>query len=288
MKANYNDDSLLFERCIHLIDEVFPGCKAFSTQGEKYGASWRKASTPFIIEEEGEIVAHAGAWPITLMLNGKIVQTASIHGVCVKPEFRGKGHFKVLMQEVIDYVNANFDFPVFFTMKPYLYKKYPYKPLLPEYDFVVNEKLIIKSKLSDLRKLDIDDAQDLKLLHYLLSNRIPLSHQLSVLNSELFIFSMLGKPIYYSEKLNAIIVYEIRDKTLYFKEIISQTQHHLTKFVELISESFERIVLQFCADNLLNEDEYEATLAGPECCIMGSNSFSFEGKYFRYPELYWC
>lgn len=120
MIADYTKDPKLFERCINLINEAFPGCKEFALNGMKYNASWPEVSTPFIIEEHGEIIAHAGVWPITLILNGRKHQSASIHGVCVKPEHRGKGHFKQLMQEAIHYAEHNFDSSLLFTEKQYL------------------------------------------------------------------------------------------------------------------------------------------------------------------------
>ncbi len=47
-------------------------------------------------------------------------------------------------------------------------------------------------------------------------------------------------------------------------------------------------MLQFCPDMFLEEKEYSSVLARPECCVMTSDTFSFDSKYFRYPELYWC
>ena len=60
MIADYAKDPELFESCINLINECFPGCKEFALNAMKYGASWPEASIPFIIEEQGKIIAHAG------------------------------------------------------------------------------------------------------------------------------------------------------------------------------------------------------------------------------------
>jgi predicted acetyltransferase len=291
MIASYANDPKLFERCINLINEVFPGCKEFALNGIKYHASWSEGSTPFIIEDKGEIIAHAGVWPLTFMLNGKEHHTASIHGVCVKPEHRGKGYFKQLMKEAIVYVNKKYDSSILFTVKPYLYKDYPYQTMLPEYDFIVSENFNIKAKNSDLRALNLETAGDLKLLHDLLTNRIPLSNQLSVMSKNantLFVLNTLHKKIHYSEKFNVLIVFEVNNKTLYIKEIVSQKPCQITDIFALIPNEFDKIVFQFCPDKFLDEKEYTAVLAGPECCIMVSESFHFDSKYFRYPELYWC
>lgn len=236
MISDYSNNPLLFERCINLIDEVFPGCKEFALNGMKHRASWGKGSIPFIVEEQGEIIAHAGVWPMTMMLNGKIHHTAAIHAVCVKEEHRSKGYFKQLMQEVMHYVDHHFESSLLFTTKPYLYRDYPYKIMLPEYDFVVSKKVKLHSKSndSDMRIINLDDADDLKLTYHLLSNRLPLSDQLSIIHENgnaLFIFNVLHKKLYCSETLNALIVFEITHNTLYIKEIISQAQHQITDII---------------------------------------------------------
>jgi predicted GNAT family N-acyltransferase len=297
MITSYTNNLPLFERCIQLIDEVFPGCKEFALNGIKHRAFWYKASTPFIIEENGEIIAHAGIWPITFLLNGKEHHSASIHGVCVKASQRGKGHFQQLMLEVMQYAADNFESSILFTTKPYLYQHYPYQVRLPEYDFIVSDKIQphLQSPNSDLRILQWDNANDLDIMHNLLSRRIPLSQQLSIIHengSALFILNMLQKNIYYSERLNLMIVYDIIDNTLYLKEIISEIQYSLTDIIGLIPKTetthYNKIVAQFCPDQFLEEIDYSPILARPECCVMTSDTFSFDNTYFRYPELYWC
>lgn len=298
MIDSYDNNPKLFNDCLNLMDGAFPGCKEFALNGIKYNAFWSKASTPFIIKEEKEIIAHAGVWPLTFMLNGKEHHSASIHGVCVKASERGKGHFRILMREVMEYTGNHFDSSVLFTNKPYLYKKYPYKTMLPEYDFILNDKHLhsnINSNISALRVLKWDNLDDINLMHQLFSNRIPLSNQLSILHENgktLFVLNAMNKKIYYSEKLQAMLVYEIINNILYIKEIISPKQALISDVIELIL-NYEKIqvndiILQFCPDKFLDEKEYSPVIARPECCIMTSTAFTFDNKYFRYPELYWC
>lgn len=77
MISDYAKEPKLFERCINLIDAIFPGCKEFALKGMQYKASWAECSTPFIIEGQGEIIAHAGVWPITVMLNWQALNAVS-------------------------------------------------------------------------------------------------------------------------------------------------------------------------------------------------------------------
>jgi GNAT superfamily N-acetyltransferase len=286
MLANYATDHTLFVRCINLIDSIFPGIKNVAMAGMKYNACWDKISLPFIVEENDEIIAHVGIIPFELMLNEKIRHVAAIHGICVKEVFRGKGLFKQLMREALNYIEDNFDAALLFTDKPNLYKPYHFT-VLPEYDFIINACDINKID-SDLRILSLDNANNLKIMQDLLSDHLPISNQMSLVNeTTIFVLDNLNKKIYFSSKLNAIIIYEISNNTLYIKDILTKKQYRLSDIVELIPENYDKIILQFCPDKF-SEHTYTPILATPECSIMVSENFNFTGKYFRYPEPYRC
>jgi predicted acetyltransferase len=291
MIADYNKDRNLFEKCITFINTIFPGAKEFAIKGMQYGASWAETSIPFIIEKDNEIIAHAGVLPLTIILNGKMHQTAAIHAVAVNPLHRGKGYFKQLMQEVMTYIEKEFESSFLETSKPYLYKNYPYKVMLPEYDFVVKRDIKANLSNSDLRTLNLDNEEELTLLRQLLSNRIPMSNQFSLQgknSNTLFILNAMYGKIWYSERLNAVIVYQINDEMLFIKEIVAEKKLQLQEIIEVVPDSFNKVILQFCPDKFLNENEFEAQLAKPENCVMVSPTFKFDGKYFRYPEIYGC
>ncbi len=290
MIADYNRDKNLFERCISFIDEIFPGCKEFALNGMHYGASWPGASIPFIIEDKGKIVAHVGVLPLIVVLNGNNHQTAAIHAVGVNPIHRGKGYFKQLMNEVMTYVKQHYESSFLMTQKPYLFRNYPYTTMLPEYDFLL-KKSDFSSKKGDLRELNLDDLDDLALINKLLANRLPLSNQFCLIGKNaitLFILNSMYGKIGYSDRLNTIVLHQVIDNTLYLREIIAQNEHKLSDIIETIPESFSKVILQFCPDRFLNENEYTAVLARPENCVMVSPEFKFNGKYFRYPEIYSC
>ena len=81
------------------------------------------------------------------MLNGQEHTTACFHGICVKSAFRSRGHFQRLMQEITQYV-AEYDSSIMFVTKPYLYKNYPYRMMIPEYDFAMNNPKLYQNKIT--------------------------------------------------------------------------------------------------------------------------------------------
>lgn len=286
MLANYITDSTLFARCINLIDGIFPGIKNVAMTGIKYNACWDKISLPFIIEENGEIIAHIGVIPLDILLNQKKLRVAAIHGIGVKEESRGKGLFKQLIQETLIYIENNFDASLLFTDKPDLYKRYHFT-VLPEYDFIINVDSIVKIE-SDLRILSLDNSYDLRIMQRLLSDHLPISNQMSLINeTTIFVLDNLDKKIYFSKHLNILIIYEIIESNLHIKDIISQKRYKINDILALIPENFNKVTLQFCPDQF-NDQTYTPILAHPECGIMVSENFNFNGKFFRYPEPYRC
>ncbi len=285
MRAHFDTDPTLFARCMDLIDEVFPGCKQMAYDGIKYHACWNKASTPFILEDKGKVIAHVGVWPLEFLLNGKLQQSASIHGVCVKKEYRGQGLYKQLMQEALAYAKNITEFTILFTDKPDLYTHYNFK-IIPQFDFELNTKDKIISK-TDLRILKLTKAADLTLIENLLSDHIPLSNQMSLPKEKnIFILNMLRKNIYYSPSLHVIIAYEVIDNHLYIQDIISQTQYDLPDILKLIPDRYDKIILQFCPDKFTSHS-FTPIPAKTEC-MMASDNFNFSGNAFRYPEPYHC
>lgn len=290
MLVNYIDDPTLFARCIQLIDDVFPGIKKVAMQGMKYGACWDKVSLPFIIENNGEVIAHLGIIPLEILLHQKQCHVAAIHGICVKENFRGQGLFKQLMQEAIHYIQQHFDAALLFTDQPDLYTRYHFS-ILPEYDFIIDYPKY-QTPTTDLRTLSLDNKDDLNLIQDLLHDHLPTSNQMSLVNeSTIFILDNLHKKIFFSAHINALIVYEIKDNCLVLKEVLSKKLFTLDDIAKCIPERFNKIVLQFCPDKFTSGNFFNAAtavLAAPECSIMVSEDFPFIGNYFRYPEPYRC
>lgn len=286
MLASYATDPTLFERCINLIDSIFPGIKSVAMTGIKYNARWDNISLPFIIEERGEIIAHLGIIPLDIMLNQKKHRVAAIHGICVKETSRGRGLFKQLMQEALIYIENNFDASLLFTDQPDLYKPFNFT-VLPEYNFTSNASEMVKID-SDLRALSLDNPYDLKIMQGLLFDHLPISNQMSLINeTTIFVLDNLNKKIHFSQHLNALLIYEIIESNLYIKDMLSQQQCKINDIIALIPENFNKVILEFCPDKF-SDHTYTPILANPECSIMVSENFNFDGEFFRYPETHRC
>jgi GNAT superfamily N-acetyltransferase len=285
MLASYKNNASLFERCMALIDKVFPGCKAMAKRGDEYGAAWSEVSTPFIIEEGGAIIAHLGVIPIDFTLNGKAQKVAAFHGICVDPAHRGKGLFKQLMGEAFDYCAGRFDSTILFTDKPELYFSFGFK-VKEESNFVRSIKHNC-AKVDTLKILNFDDKDDLNLLKDFLNNHIPLSKHVNVEENTLFILNMLDKPCYYSKDLGLILSYSVANEMLTLEYVMAKQKVSLEDIAALIPNKFNKVSVKFYPD-MFNDSDFTPVLADTDGKIMVLDTFEYKDSKFRYPEPFRC
>lgn len=290
MKASYFADPTLYEQCLTLIDACFPGIKALADKGRRHNADWDKSSIPFIIKNEQQLVAHLGLLPFKITLHGKPLTAAAIHGVCTKSEFRRKGYFKHLMQEALVEIKQHYDFAFLFTDQPYLYEPFGFK-VVHEYDFIYPGSLPGYTQADakhGLRKLNLNNPQDLKRLQERYWRRLPLSHIFNI-EQEITIATLnaLHEPVFYAESLDVLIVYAIKNKVLYIKDMIATKPYELDSILRMIPGDFFKVILQFIPDNFLTPP-FERIPATPECSLMISAAFELNCPYFRYPEPQRC
>ncbi|MBS0288592.1 MAG: GNAT family N-acetyltransferase [Proteobacteria bacterium] len=288
MIADYALDSTLYEQCMTLLDACFPGVKAMADEGRTYNAFWDKSSIPFIIRQEQEIIAHLGLLPFSFIIQGKSFQAAAMHGICTKKEFRKKGYFKELMTQALKFTQEKYDFSFLFTDQPYLYEKFGFR-VLAEYDFVYHFSSKEQTgKKSKIREISLANPDDLRLMHSLCFNRIPISNCFGIIKeTTVTTLNVLHLPIYYIEAIDGLLIYQIINDVLYIKDIITTKICDFELVLNAIVHKFSKVILQFSPDSFLKMP-FDAITATPECCLMISENFDIKCPSFRYPELQRC
>lgn len=285
MIADYSKDPFLYEQCLTLIDSCFPGIKALANKGRTHNAYWDKSSIPFIVKQDQEVIAHLGLLPFHVLVESSPFNASAIHGICTKVEHRRKGHFKQLMLEALHYSEQHFDFSFLFTDQPDLYEPFGFK-IIDEYDFEYDFPIQNK-KQNNLRKLNLDNQQDLNLLQELYLNRLPHSNRFSIVKETVIsTLNALHEPVFYIESINTLIVYQIKDNTLFLKDVVFKKSPNLDAILKSIPEVFSKVVLQFCPDQFLTH--FKPIKATTECYMMISNDFDLGSSLFRYPEPQRC
>ncbi len=287
MKANYLSDPDLYNECMTLMDSCFPGVKGMADKGREHNAYWDKSSTPFIMRQNHDVIAHLGILPFEFIIQEKHYRGAALHGICTKQEFRRKGHFRQLMQEALEHVRQHFDFAFMFTDKPYLYEQFGFK-VVKEYDFIY-DYTPQNTQENKVRMLDLDDSNDLALLQGHYQNRLPLSKAFSIVKETIVAtLNALHMPVYYLEEFDVLVVFQMKDHILYVKDIISTKPCDLHLILNCIGKGATKIILQFIPDRFLIYPFFNPVEALTDGCIMISKDFDLKCDYFRYPEIQRC
>ena len=286
MKASYANDPTLYERCLTTMDTIFPGVKKMADQGRARNACWDKASTPFILEKSKKVIAHVGLLPFEVVVEGNTFHAAAVHGIYTIETERRKGYFKQLMNEALLHVQQHYIFSFLFTDQPWLYEPFGFR-VVPEHDFKLKsfQKSVSTKKV---RKLDLENPLDLSLMQSLYLNRLPLSNRFGIVNeSVVATLNASHLPVYYLDSDETLVVYDVKDETLWLKDIVFKKSVSLQAVINAIPETFLNVVLQFCPDQF-SDDEYIAMDAHPDGFFMISAEYDVGKNPFRYPEPYRC
>ncbi len=89
MIKSYAQHSMLYEQCLSLIDECFPGIKSVADTGKLYHAHWDEVSTPFVYYINDELVGHLGLISFNLVINSH-TYTGAVNSV-IEPLINGAG-----------------------------------------------------------------------------------------------------------------------------------------------------------------------------------------------------
>jgi GNAT superfamily N-acetyltransferase len=137
-------------------------------------------SMPFgYFDSDGRCVANFSAFSMPLMINGRSVKAAGYQSGVVRPEWRGRGLYRDLMQRAFARTKAEgFELDILLTDKPALYERYGFKTV-PQRIFA-GPPPKMTGRFPRARPLSLKDAGDLDLLKTLLQSRVPVSQRFAV------------------------------------------------------------------------------------------------------------
>ncbi|MBD2346719.1 GNAT family N-acetyltransferase [Anabaena subtropica] len=279
-------DSNLSDRLFDLVEVTFPGLNELVECGRKLGASWESASTPFIRFQDDVAITHVGVLEIPMEIMGQRVTVGGIHGVATRPEFRRKGYYREVMEEVMEYCDQIYETLVLTTPEPEYYLPFGFR-VVEEYIFQV--KCSSTGNIDGWRILDFSTSQDLALLHRLLETRAPVSHVVGVVNEKPVFFVNEGsRTMYYIEDLNLIACVEIEDEKLHIFDLVSTKIPVLTEILARISQPIVEVIIYFHPDLLEVENVQILPHKLEETVLMVRGKFAATGEKFMLPRSARC
>jgi predicted N-acetyltransferase YhbS len=136
-------------------------------------------SMPFgYFDEAGRCVANFSAFSMPLIIDGRRVRAAGYQSGAVRPEYRGQGLYRDLMQRAFAWAEAEgFELDVLLTDKPGLYEPYGFR-VVEQHMF--RGSMPIAAAARPCRHLSIRTDEDVTLIRSVLAKRMPVSECFAV------------------------------------------------------------------------------------------------------------
>lgn len=287
-KRSFLDDHTLVGRLFELLETGFPGIIEAKRKADPLDAPWEQASTPFIYFHGDVAVTHVGVLEVPLIMMGRPVKVGGIHAVCTRPEFRRRGYYREVFEEVLKYCEAIYETLVLTTAQPELYEPFGFR-VVTEHVFKARPGLA--ASRDGFRTLDNQDPGDVKLLHRLLESREPVSRIAGVASEKvIFCFNEARHKLRYAEDLDAIALYEFDGATLKLYDIVWAEAFPLAALIERAGRPVEEVQIYFSPDRLGVETRVVPHVLdmGGRSLLMARGPFAIEGGKFMIPRSARC
>ncbi len=285
-KGSFSEDPTLSARLFNLLETAFPGISSAAESIRRLGASWEAASTPFIRFHDDIAIAHVGVLELPMHLMGQPVTVGGIHAVCTRPEFRRRGYYREVMEEVLGYCANRYDTLILTTSQPEFYEPFGFR-VVGEHLFTTPCNSIGYS--DGFRLLNTSDTHDLKLLHRLLETREPVSNVVGIVKEKpVFLFYEGTSPLRYAEDLDLIVSMEVEDTRLKLFDLVGTRICPLSAILERLPQRIEAVEIYFSPDRLNADVQAFPHKFDGDSLLMVRGAFAAEGEQFMLPRSARC
>ncbi|MBE9006297.1 GNAT family N-acetyltransferase [Fortiea sp. LEGE XX443] len=285
-QRSFADEYGVSEKLFELLEIVFPGISNGAVQIKQLGVAWEDASTPFIYFHNNIAITHVGVLKIPMQIMNDTMTVGGIHAVATHPEFRRRGYYREVMEEVLTYCDQLYKTLVLTTSNPEFYTPFGFR-IIPEYIFKTKCKAQVGS--NGFRVLNIADHQDVELLHRLLERRSPVSHILGVVNEKpLFCFNEGSRILYYAADLDLICCMNIENNQLHLFDVVATQIYPLTEILARIPQLIAEVFIYFSPEMLDLEDIQAVPYQLEDGVLMVRGEFAAEGQKFMLPRSARC
>ncbi len=238
---------------LDFLEESYPGMKANVARCEKLGFPW--ASRAFVKKEKEAIISHVGFLVYPILIEGTWHQAGALHAICTKASHRGQGLASELIQEALNWAKDRYEFVVLYTEIPKFYEKMSFHSI-QEFRF----HLPCKKSKGTHSLTPLVSPKDDALFRRCFQDQAPLSNRLWVKdNGTIASYNTLFATyphfwsLHYSPSLDAIISYQIEDKTLHLYDIIAKKIPSLESILDHMPSDIDEIYFYFSPDRLTND-----------------------------------
>lgn len=210
--------------------------------------------TPFSFVDGDQVIANVSVNIIELIIHGEKKKAIQIGTVMTHPDYRGKGLSARLMNKVLEEYENKYDYMYLFANESVLnfYPKFGFKPV-EEHLFSMNYTAKKSPEPGNIQKLDVTNAEVLRLILKFASERLPVSQHFGTAHTQgilmFYCLNVFSNDIYHLENENAIVIYQKEDNNIDLFDVICLNEIHMTDILHQIAdENTEKITFHFTPD----------------------------------------
>jgi len=279
-RRSYADDPTLGDRIFDLLETWFKGIGKRRRAAAQLGSLWDDCSTPFVHEKNGRIVSHVGLLEMPYVIEGERRQLGGVHAVCTLESERRQGHFRGLMEELLEYCDGRYEALELGTENPEYYEPFGFR-VIPEHRFVASVSSLAGGE--GFRPIDATRSSDLELLDRLLGARAPVSQRVGVVDErDVFKFSQGTEGLHYSQALDCFAVFAIEGTRLVLSDVVARELPPLEALLSELAPPVEEVEFHFSPD-CFDVDARSEVFRYDGDCYMVRGPFAAEGEAFMVP-----
>jgi ribosomal protein S18 acetylase RimI-like enzyme len=283
----YADDPTLEDRVFALLETWFVGISARRNEAARLGSRWEDCSTPYVHEEKGQIVSHVGLIEMPYVVHGQRHRFGGIHGVCTHASARRRGHFRRLMEALLEDCEGRYETLELSTENPEYYEPFGFR-VVPEHRFVANVahrsgRTLPLGSVQGFQSFDASQAGAVERLDRLLRERTPVSSRVGLVEElDVFKFSNGSDGLHYSSNLDCFAVYEIAGTRLVLSDLVARELPSLDDLLTEVAGTIESVEFHFSPDRFDVETRSELFRYDRDV-FMVRGPFAAEGEAFMVP-----
>ncbi len=204
-------------------------------------------------DEAGRCVANFSLFSMPLIIGGQSVRGVGYQSGAVRPEWRGRGLYRDLMQRAFTEAKADgCELELLLTDKPALYEAYGFRSVT-EYDFKGQAPAPDRS-VNAGRLLDLDSADDVAIVGRVLKRRSPVSQAFAVaVQREMFLINAVFDPeirLSYNPSLDLVVAWQEDDTGVSILDLVADEMPSLPQVLAVMGVAASEITVCFPPDRL--------------------------------------
>jgi predicted N-acetyltransferase YhbS len=211
------------------------------------------SSMPFgLFDDDGRCVANFSAFSMPLVVDGKVIRAAGYQSGAVRPDYRGRGLYRDLMERAFAWSDAaGFEAGILLTDKPELYRRYGFESVSQH---CFRGSMPAVTQAGEARALSLDDAADLALVTRLLEARADVSQLFAARRqTKSFLLNACFDPdirLSHAAGPDAVVAWKQEGDTLSILDIVAMRMPALGDVLSALGTGADHVEVMFPVDQL--------------------------------------